>query len=120
MQTNVKILAWLHIILGILGLLLGCFIVVMMMSAGVFSFSSDRTAANILIIIGVLGMGITLLLSVPGIIAGVGLLQFRSWARVLALVLAFFNLFAVPQGTVFGIYTIISLLNTETAALFDR
>jgi len=118
MQTNVKVLAWLHIVLGILGIMIGCFVIAIMLSAGLFS--GDRTAMGILTIIGTFGAALTLILSAPGIVAGVGLLQFRSWARVLALVLAFFNLLAVPHGTVFGVYTLISLLNTEAAALFDR
>jgi len=118
METNVKILAWLHIVLGILGLLLGCFFIALVMTAGLFS--GDRTAMGVFTLIGVIGVALTMLFSAPGIIAGVGLLQFRSWARVLALVLAFFNLLAVPHGTVFGIYTLVSLLNTETALLFNK
>ncbi len=118
MQTNVKVLAWLHIVMGILGLLIGCFVVAIMMSAGLFS--GDREAMGILAIIGTFGVALTLLLSAPGIVAGVGLLQYRSWARVLALVLAFFNLLAIPHGTVFGVYTLISLLNTDTAILFNK
>lgn len=118
MQTNVKVLGWLHIVLGILGLLIGCFVIAIIMSAGLFS--GDRTAMGILTIIGTLGVALTLVLSAPGIVAGIGLLQFRSWARVLALVLAFFNLLAVPHGTVFGVYTLISLLNTDAAALFNK
>ncbi len=118
MQTNVKVLGWLHIVLGILGLLIGCFVIAIMMSAGLFS--GDRTAMGVLTIIGTLGVALTLVLSAPGIVAGIGLLQFRSWARVLALVLAFFNLLAVPHGTVFGVYTLISLLNTDAAALFNK
>lgn len=118
MQTNVKVLGWLHIVLGILGLLIGCFVIAIMMSAGMFS--GDRTAMGILTIMATVGVALTMLFSAPGIIAGIGLLQFRSWARVLALVLAFFNLLAVPHGTVFGVYTLVSLLNTEAAALFNK
>jgi hypothetical protein len=118
MQTNVKVLGWLHIILGIFGILIGCFAIAIMMSAGVFS--GDRTAIGVITVLATIGVALTVLLSAPGIIAGIGLLQYRSWARVLALVLAFINLLAFPHGTVFGIYTLISLLNTEAAALFDR
>lgn len=118
MQTNIKVLAWLHVILGIAGLLLGCAIVVIMLSAGVIS--GDNEALGILMIIGTFGVGLTLLLSAPSIVAGIGLLQYRSWARVLALILAFLNLFAFPHGTVFGIYTFISLLHADTATLFAK
>ncbi len=118
MQTNVKVLGWLHIVLGILGILIGCFVIAIMMSAGLFS--GDRTAMGVLAIIGTVGVALALIFSVPGIVTGIGLLQYRSWARVLALILAFFNLLAVPHGTVFGVYTLISLLNTEAAALFNK
>ena len=118
MQTNVKVLGWLHIVLGILGLLIGCFVIAIMMSAGMIS--GDREAIGILTLISTIGAALTIFFSAPGIVAGIGLLQYRSWARVLALVLAFFNLLAVPQGTVFGIYTLISLLNTDAAALFNK
>ena len=118
METNVKVLAWLHIVLGILGIMIGCFVIAIMMSAGLFS--GDRTAIGVITIIATVGVVLTLLLSAPGIVAGIGLLQYRSWARVLALILAFFNLLVVPHGTVFGVYTLISLLNTEAAALFNQ
>jgi len=45
-----------------------------------------------------------------GIIAGWGLLDRQSWARVLALVLGFFSLFHPPFGTAIGIYTLWVLL----------
>ena len=82
MQTNVKVLGWLHIVLGILGLLIGCFVVAIMMSAGLFS--GDRTAIGVLTIIATIAVALTMLLSAPGIVAGIGLLQYRSWAGVLA------------------------------------
>jgi len=118
MQTNVKVLGWLHIVLGILGLLIGCFVIAIMMSAGLFF--GDRTEIGFVTIIATFGVAMTLVFSAPGVIAGIGLLQYRSWARVLALILAFFNLLAVPHGTVFGVYTLISLLNTDAAALFNK
>ncbi len=118
MQTNIKVLAWLHVILGIMGLLLGCAIITIMLSAGLIS--GDSEAMGVLTIISMFGIGLLLLLAAPTIVAGIGLLQYRSWARVLALVLALFNLFAFPHGTVFGIYTFVSLLHSDAAMLFSK
>ncbi len=118
MQTNVKVLGWLHIVLGILGIMIGCFAIAILMSVGLIS--DDRTAMGVLTLVGTFVTAMTLIFSAPGIVAGIGLLQYRSWARVLALILAFFNLLAVPHGTVFGVYTLVSLLNTEAAALFNK
>ncbi|HUK24267.1 MAG TPA: zinc ribbon domain-containing protein [Terriglobales bacterium] len=46
--------------------------------------------------------------------AGWGLQQHESWARVLALVLAFLALFNVPLGTALGIYSLWVLMPAES------
>lgn len=45
-----------------------------------------------------------------GFVAGWGLLQRESWARILTLVLAFISLFNIPFGTAVGVYTMWVLL----------
>jgi hypothetical protein len=60
-----------------------------------------------------------LLVSVLGIIGGVGVLKKREWARVLLLVISFFNLIRIPLGTILGVYSIWVLLNSETIKLFE-
>ena len=57
-------------------------------------------------------------MSVPGIIGGVGVLRRQSWARYLVLVLSIFDLFSIPIGTAIGAYSIWVLLREETAGLF--
>jgi hypothetical protein len=59
-------------------------------------------------------------LSLPGIIGGIGLLREKEWARILVLILSGFNLFNVPIGTAVGIYSIYVLLQPETVQLFAR
>ena len=58
--------------------------------------------------------------AVAGLIAGWGLLHYRPWARVLALILGVVALIHFPFGTALGIYTLWVLLNRETAELFYR
>ena len=59
----------------------------------------------------------------PGVIAyalaGYGLLKYKSWARILAIILAILNLILFPIGTVIGIYTLWAMFNDETKALFE-
>lgn len=57
-------------------------------------------------------------LSVPGIIGGIGLLKYKSWARYLLLVLSVLGLLNFPIGTAIGIYSIWVLVQDETAQLF--
>ena len=45
--------------------------------------------------------------------AGVGLLQYRSWARVLAIIMSVFLLFHFPIGTVIAIYAFWVLFSRE-------
>ena len=48
--------------------------------------------------------------ALAGFLAGYGLLQRESWARILALILGFISLFNIPFGTALGIYTLWVLL----------
>jgi hypothetical protein len=54
-----------------------------------------------------------------GFVAGWGLLQRETWARVVALVLAFIALFNVPFGTAIGVYTLWVLLPSESQKEYD-
>jgi len=123
MADHVKILAVLHIVFGALGLLAA--LVVLLIFGGVASLVSGVAhdpdayiAAPIVGIVGAVLFVFLLLLSLPGILAGVGLLKFQPWARVLTIVLCAINLLNVPFGTALGVYGLWVLLNNETEQLF--
>jgi hypothetical protein len=59
-----------------------------------------------------------LLISAPGIVAGIGLLHFRNWARILTIVLSALQLMNLPFGTALGIYGLWVLLSQRTEPLF--
>ena len=59
-----------------------------------------------------------LMLSVPGIIGGIGVLRHQSWGRYLVLVLSILDPFSMPVGTAIGPYSIWALVQDETAKLF--
>jgi len=54
--------------------------------------------------------GILMVKGVLGIIAGWGLLDRQSWARILAIVLGVISLLSFPFGTAIGVYTLWVLL----------
>jgi uncharacterized membrane protein (DUF2068 family) len=64
--------------------------------------------------------GIFLATGVLGLIAGWGLYERRSWARILAIVLAFISLVHPPFGTAIGIYTLWVLLPASSEAEYQR
>ena len=118
MDTHIKVIAWLYIVLGAVMLLSACIAVFAIFGGGLIS--GDRTAMNVTGLVAAI-VGILLVsLSVPGIIAGFGLLRYQGWARILALVLGVLNLPGFPVGTILGIYTIWALLDEEGAALFHK
>ncbi|PYX36978.1 MAG: hypothetical protein DMG75_08590 [Acidobacteria bacterium] len=49
-----------------------------------------------------------------GFVAGWGLLERQTWARILCLVLGFISLFNIPLGTALGIYTLWVLLPADS------
>lgn len=124
METHVKVLGVLYLALSALGVLFAMFLVLTLGSAaGIVGAAADaEDAAIALPIIGIGGMAIVVMLlalSLPGIFAGWGLLAFKSWARILALVLSILNLINIPVGTILGIYGLWVLLNKDTERLFS-
>ncbi|MBI4902519.1 MAG: hypothetical protein HY820_02715 [Acidobacteria bacterium] len=121
MSSYVKLLGALHIAFGGIGLLVGAFLLLIFGGlAGLAGAASDDSfiAVPLLGAIGVFLFGLLLVLSVPGIIAGVGLLRFRPWARIFAIVLSALELLHFPFGTALGVFGLWVLLQPESEQLF--
>jgi hypothetical protein len=121
-DTHVKVLGALQIALGAMSLF-GALILTLVFVGGfgAVSVSGDPDAAKALPFIGVAGIvlvGFLLVLSLPGIITGIGLLRLRPWARVAGIVLSIIGLVAVPFGTAIGVYGLWVLFSTDTERLF--
>ena len=124
MTTHVKVLAVLYLALSAFGLCVALFLTLALGTAtGIVGAAADPHDAAIAIpIIGLAGTALVvflLLTALPGLIAGIGLLRFRPWARILGIVVALLNLIHVPFGTVIGIYGLWVLFNKETEVLFS-
>lgn len=123
METHVRAVAWLHIVLGAMGLF-GALVVWLIGGsiARILQFvDADAAIPGAIagIVMGVIGV-IIAMLAVPAVIAGVGLLRMRKWAKVLTLVLSGFHLFHVPLGTALAVYSFWVLLRPETDLLFEQ
>ncbi|MCL5670129.1 MAG: zinc ribbon domain-containing protein [Acidobacteria bacterium] len=75
--------------------------------------------ALLLPFVGVVG-ALLLAGAVAGLVAGWGLLNYRPWARVLALILGAISLIHFPFGTALGIYTLWVLLPTASEREYQR
>ncbi len=123
METHVRVLGWLNVCFGVLGLL-GA-LAILAGSAAVSSIvglSGDEAMLpmHIVALIGGALTVFTVLISLPALLAGYGLLNLRPWARIVGLVFGAIALLHVPFGTALGIYTFWVLLQPETEALFRR
>jgi len=131
MREHVKILGILNIIMGGLTALAGLIVLVAMGSIAAFlvaMVSQDGSAGDVenarlaAPIVGLIGsvVGIFLLaLSLPSILGGWGLLKYKSWSRVLMIIVSGFHLLHVPFGTALGIYGLWVLLNEQTRQLLE-
>ena len=118
MQQHITILGWLYIVFGGLSLLAAGFVLLVM--GGVGLITGDARQAALLSGIGLFIAVIIAVLSVPGIIAGWGLLTHKSWSRLLAIVLGALNILSFPVGTLVGVYAIWVLTQSESERLLSR
>ncbi len=126
MEQHIKILGMLNIVWGALGAIAGLVILLIFGGAyGVVGIVSQQEpdAAIALPFIGMIGAALSLFLlvvSVPSIVAGIGLYCFKSWARALGIVISILHLLNFPFGTALGIYGLWVLLTAESGRCFPR
>lgn len=83
-------------------------------------FIDEPSGEMVLTIIANIAATILVILSIPGIIAGLGLYRRKEWARILTLILSVIGIFNFPFGTAIGIYSIWVLIQPETVAAFGN
>lgn len=117
MEKHISVLGILYIVFNALGLFIAMIVFWALIGPGLIS--GDPEAFAILSIIALVICSVLILVSIPGIIGGIALLKWKSWSRILVLILGFLNLIDIPFGTALGIYTIWVLMKDETIALFE-
>ncbi len=118
MEKHVTILGVLYIAFGALSILAA--VIIFMGTAAGGLLSNDKESFTLLTGIGTIIAFFLVILAVPGIIGGIGLLMHMFWAKILVLVLGFLNLLNFPFGSILGVYTIWVLMKDETDVVFRR
>jgi hypothetical protein len=127
MRDHIKILGILNIVMGCLTACVGVVALLILSGvAGAIHWSAISTGDNgaplAAPIISLVGLGVAaffVLLGLPSIIGGWGLLKFRPWARVLGIVVSGFHLLHIPFGTALGVYGLWVLLSEETRVILS-
>jgi hypothetical protein len=125
MRKHIQLLGILNIIWGSLSVL-GALIILLIFGGATWliaALSHEPDARIALPIVGLFGGALALLLlilSIPSIITGIGLLRLAPWGRVLGIVVSALHLFSVPFGTALGAYGLWVLLSNDTLPLFGH
>ncbi|MGI6456366.1 MAG: hypothetical protein ACOX5R_12210 [bacterium] len=127
MQTHVKIASILHICFGIFGFLTGLIMIFLFGSTFLLSFIAPQenelptqTFSFFMLIFSLFGV-FTFLSSVPAVLAGIGMLNYYQWGRILGIIISILYIpFHIPLGTMVGVYSLWVLFSEETVELFNR
>lgn len=118
MKSHIKIVGIINIVFGVLGLFVAGVLFLILTGAGLLS--EDPEAMTILSIVAVALSSLIAVLSIPEILTGYGILKYKSWGRILGIIIAILNLLNIPIGTAFGIYALWVLMNEETEQIFKQ
>lgn len=116
MERHINVVASLQIGLSVLGIIVGVLGFIVLKVTG--GFVDEIQAREIMGIVANVIIIFFIVLSIPGIIAGVGLFKRKEWARILTLIISVLHLFNFPLGTAVGVYSIWALVQPEIAEKF--
>ena len=117
MEKHINIVAALQIGLSVFNLLVALLIFTVLKL--IVGFVDDSNGEMVLSIIANVIAIVFIIISLPGILAGIGLYRRQEWARILTLVLSVIEVFNFPFGTAIGIYSIWALIQPENIELFS-
>jgi len=122
MRDHVRILGILNIVWGgficLGGLVLFLLFTGIAGAVGAAAEHGDREAAPWLALAGVVIGALFVVLGIPEVIAGWGVMNYRGWARILLIIISILHLPSIPIGTAIGVYGLWVLFNDETKRLF--
>jgi len=118
MDRHVQLIGILWIVYGIMGLLFAFFVFLVLFGVS-FIPNMGTVAPGILRLIAWIASFFFLVLALPQIIAGMGLMKRKEWGRILTLIVSFFHLISFPLGTALSIYSFVILLKPESVKLFS-
>ncbi len=118
MEKHINVAAALQIGLSVFNLIIALLIFTVLKL--IIGFVDNAESEMVLSIIANVIAIVFILISLPGIFAGIGLYKRHEWARILTLVLSVIEIFNFPFGTAIGIYSIWALIQPEAIAEFTE
>lgn len=109
MESHKRILGILYLVWGLLTLLLVFGINIFISFMMFHTHTREMDLPEMMMVEGIVRvvMGFVLLvISLPSIIGGVGMLYNKRWAFTIVLIVGIFSLMSFPMGTAIGVYTL--------------
>jgi hypothetical protein len=119
MKKHVTIVGSIHIGFAVLGLMAAVVVLTALSFARAF-VQDDNVAQTVLRFLSISLPILIGSLSTLGLVAGIGLLVYRPWARYLIIVISILDCVNIPFGTALGIYSIWVLIQDDTVKLFGK
>lgn len=111
LTRRLDLVGYLHIAYGSVMFVLGIFML-LAATVGAFLFPLIATWA-VAAGANVTGALILWAIGLPSIFAGIGVIRRFSWSRMTVIVLSVIDLFSVPLGTVLGVFSLWTLLQSN-------
>ena len=117
MEKHLTVVAALQVGFSVLGILAA--IIVYTVLHSVMRIADDPEAVNVLRIVARWISLFLLLISIPGLVGGIGLFMKKNWARILVLIISVLDILNIPLGTIIAVYSIWVLVQNDTVKLLD-
>jgi O-antigen/teichoic acid export membrane protein len=119
MKKHVTVVGAIQIGFAILGLI-GAVAVFFALSFARSQVGDDEVAGTVLRLLSISLPVLIGFMSTLGLVGGIGLFTYQSWARYLVIVVSALGCLNIPIGTLKGVYALWVLLQDDTIKLFEK
>jgi O-antigen/teichoic acid export membrane protein len=119
MKKHVTVVGAIQIGFGVLGLI-GAVAAFFALNFARSQVGDDAVANGVLKLLSISVPLLIGFLSTLGLVGGIGLFTYQSWARYLVIVVSALGCLNIPIGTLKGVYALWVLLQDETVKLFEK
>ena len=119
MKKHVTVVGVIHIAFGVLGLI-GALTVFFALRFAKGFVSNEEIPTMVLTLLAISLPLLIGFMSTLGLVGGIGLMAYKSWARYLIIIVAALGCLNIPIGTLKGVYSLWVLLQDDTVKLFEK
>jgi hypothetical protein len=119
MKKHVTVVGAIQIGFGVLGLI-AAVAAFFALNFARTQVGGDEVAGGVLRLLSISVPLLIGFLSTLGLVGGIGLFTYQSWARYLVIVVSALGCLNIPIGTLKGVYALWVLLQDETVKLFEK